>query len=308
MDDRGVEELQRIWELKEKGALSEQEYLRLKAELLTRGAAAAEATQADRAPVKLTQVNGEASAPGSKMNKPAIGCIAIIVLLFVLIGIGGTQADKNGKSATDKVSGTAAAASEQASKPADYKAMLKREIASMRKEPRPATIEPTKEAIMAETLLIGVRAKAYEEQAPATLDRETKALRAEYKHLATAYQVASFPKLRAAQAKLFDQLMWEQNIRVAAVGPANKILRFTGGLFANNAAIAAARDNVAETLTLLRFDQDRYEWYRGSEYTYYKRSSLPDAAFANFDGTNWVKVEEPSASLGAQVGEPPSKG
>src|SRR3954469_25970791 len=34
MDDRDVDELHRIWELKEKGAISEDEYARLKAKIL----------------------------------------------------------------------------------------------------------------------------------------------------------------------------------------------------------------------------------------------------------------------------------
>lgn len=97
--------------------------------------------------------------------------------------------------------------------------------------------------------------------------------------------------------------MWEQNIDVTAIGDRNRVLRFTGAIFANNQAIAVARDELGDTIEILRFDQDRYEWYRGSEYTYFKRSSLPDGAFANFNGSSWTVIDDKSHGKGRLDGK-----
>jgi hypothetical protein len=87
-----------------------------------------------------------------------------------------------------------------------------------------------------------------------------------------------------------DNMLWEDNIDVAATGSRNSTLRMTGGMFAANRAIAQMQRDIQETLTMLRFKRAMYEWYRGSEYTYYDLSSLDDGVLAEASGAGWTEI------------------
>ncbi|MBA2466857.1 MAG: hypothetical protein H0V46_04550 [Sphingomonas sp.] len=295
-----------MWALKESGALTEEEFARLKAKAL--GTAPHSATDTGASTPSDSGASGIVAATlpkafvakdqAIKARSPK-GCwigIALAFLLLVVVVIAaptrddtlGTTSESSSVAGSKSAIRPAAPAETAAQK---YKAMLKREIASMRKQPRLTAVPNTKTNMLLALAVMGARAKSYKDFVPPELDEETKRLRVEYRSLAIAYQRDAFPKLRKAQAKLFANAMWEQNIEVAAIGQGSKILRFIGALFANNQAIAVARDSVADTISLLRFDQDRYEWYRGSEYTYFKRSALSDATFADFTGTAWEPIE-----------------
>lgn len=308
-------ELERLWALKESGALTEEEFARLKAKAL--GTAPHSATDIGvsrslnrEAPPLAAATLAEASVPKDEPSKAQSlkSCWVVIALAFLLLVVvvivapspeadpPETVSESNSVVGYQSGSGSSGRTDIRAAMPAEtaaqkYKAMLKREIASMRKQPRMTAVPNTKTDMLLALAVMGARAKAYKDSGPPELDADTKRLRAEYRSLAIAYQQDAFPKLRKAQAKIFAAAMWEQNIDVAAIGERSKILRFTGAIFASNQAIAVARDSVAETILLLRFDQDRYEWYRGSEYTYFKRSALSDATFADFTGTAWEPIE-----------------
>jgi hypothetical protein len=110
MEDRDVEELHRIWGLKEKGAISEEEYAQLKGRILK-----SNAQPESRDGSETATPNFVASAPISR-NQPAkgptsrqavgIGC-AVVFLLLVIAGLASSNSDP--KSLTNTNNTTAAA-------------------------------------------------------------------------------------------------------------------------------------------------------------------------------------------------------
>ena len=57
---------------------------------------------------------------------------------------------------------------------------------------------------------------------------------------------------------------------------------FIGGIFAANANIKAVQTDFSSTAAELRFKQTRYQWYKGSEGTYFKIDAPPDGKLAMF--------------------------
>lgn len=90
MDDREVDELHRIWELKEKGAISDEEYSRLKNRILGQsnqadGAATSNhAVSADEPGTKAQPQFPEGSVGPSYRKIAGIGCVVILALFFIV--------------------------------------------------------------------------------------------------------------------------------------------------------------------------------------------------------------------------------
>jgi hypothetical protein len=100
MQDRDIDELQRIWDLKEKGAISESEFDQLKAKILSERIVTGEGSAAaDHDPVAAaTRSPTPASPSGSRAGAGkiiGISCAALLALV-ILIGIAGS-----GKAPTD---------------------------------------------------------------------------------------------------------------------------------------------------------------------------------------------------------------
>ena len=112
MKDQDIEELQRIWDLKEKGAISEDEYARLKDRLLGNHDPATSTEPAqdqDRDPDFAARVksspNQSAKGPTSR-QAVGIGC-AVVLVLLVVAGLVGSNSDQNqGASANTELGGT----------------------------------------------------------------------------------------------------------------------------------------------------------------------------------------------------------
>jgi len=173
-----------------------------------------------------------------------------------------------------------------------YIEQLKREVASLEKHERLDTSDWTsKDAIMIQVALIGVWGKLYAEGKDYTLTPADKALRERFRKLVSAEQVRRFPALRAAQARIFDKGMWEADVDVAATGAGNSNLRLTGGMFAANRNIKEGVEALSDTLGLLRFRRATFEWYRGSENTYYDLKPLADSVVATMGSGNWVTID-----------------
>jgi hypothetical protein len=106
MDDRDVDELHRIWELKEKGAISDDEYARLKARILGQKSdgSAAQPEPRPSSPVPPPMPSQE---PAQNYRKMAgIGCFALVGLVFI-IGIIGSNTQQAGNALGNQSSGTA---------------------------------------------------------------------------------------------------------------------------------------------------------------------------------------------------------
>jgi len=78
-----------------------------------------------------------------------------------------------------------------------------------------------------------------------------------------------YPVYRKEFASQIDTALWEDNVDARVSGTANGTIILTGYMFANNGNVKDAHLKIVDTLKELRFSQARYEWYEGSEYTYY---------------------------------------
>lgn len=83
-------------------------------------------------------------------------------------------------------------------------------------------------------------------------------------------QIREFPNLRKQYAKIVANKMWENDIEVYANGTGKRYINFTGGVFAANKNKKDFQSQLNEILTMFRFKQSRYRWYKGEdEYTYW---------------------------------------
>jgi len=103
MTDPNLDELQRIWDLKEKGAISDQEYSRLKAQILGNSAAPKEIeTGESPEPDFAARVQpSQKEAPKGPTTRQAVGIgCGVIFALLVIAGIAGSNSGQNATSNT----------------------------------------------------------------------------------------------------------------------------------------------------------------------------------------------------------------
>ena len=81
------------------------------------------------------------------------------------------------------------------------------------------------------------------------------------------YQIATFPKMRRIFADRAKESLWESDVDVIIGGNRNDTISFIGGIYAANKNKKDTHDGLLTALELLRFKQDRYYWYKDSEYT-----------------------------------------
>jgi hypothetical protein len=193
---------------------------------------------------------------------------------------------REAKSAGDKPVSLASNSSDQVSPKGKYLEQLDREIASLEKiSPLKQSEVATKNDVVMGTALIGAWSKVYFEGKIFDLSSAENKRLEKFGNLLSKTQKQRFPVLRKAQAEIFKDSLWENDIEAAAIG---RGLRFTGGMFAANRNIATAFSAVKDTAQLLRYDRVTFEWYRGSENTYYDLKPLPDEAIAELTDYGWV--------------------
>jgi len=146
---------------------------------------------------------------------------------------------------------------------------LKREIASIDKGIDFSTYRGRIDALQMEIILFGSWAKLIEENEEfenSEIQRLNKILKSKVANI----QVKEFPILRKEYAKVVAAKMWENDIDVYSSGSSNKNLNFSGGVFAANKNKQDFHNQLHEILTMFRFNQARYRWYKGAdEYTYW---------------------------------------
>lgn len=114
MEDRDVDELHRIWQLKEKGAISDEEYLRLKAKILDKESASPGSQSAGSQPKPpIATALQSQSAPRSQAKAIGYGCLGLLALVFVigLIGSNTKQPSSSSSNAAGTIDDNLAAAS-----------------------------------------------------------------------------------------------------------------------------------------------------------------------------------------------------
>jgi hypothetical protein len=175
-----------------------------------------------------------------------------------------------------------------------YREMLRREIKSMRENPKMESLADAQEDdvyVTVNTALIATRARLLAD-APPKLTPELNALQREYIELQKLFQRDAFPRLRRIQAKIWREKLWKNDIEVRVFGSRADRVMFTAGMFAANQNKQAAHDAALPTLRILRFRRDAYEWYQGSESAYWDLGSLADDEIATVDSqNNWRPIK-----------------
>lgn len=138
------------------------------------------------------------------------------------------------------------------------------------------------ENIQIELVLFGAWAKNIAE-GEASDDQEIQALAKKLKSKVTRTQAKEFPLMRKDYAKVVAAKMWENDIDVSSSGSGHTRINFTGGIFAANKNKQEFQNQLHEILTMLRFQQARYMWYKGQgEYTYWDIKPLKDTELVDF--------------------------
>ena len=139
------------------------------------------------------------------------------------------------------------------------------------------------ESMQIELVLFGTWANLIEEGENSD-NPELKSLAKKLKSKVINIQTTEFPKLRKEYAKVVAKKMWENDIKVSANGTGSRYINFTGGIFAANKNKQDFQNQLHEVLTMFRFKQSRYRWYKGEdEYTYWTIYEGKDTDLVKFD-------------------------
>jgi hypothetical protein len=163
------------------------------------------------------------------------------------------------------------------------KEQLEREIKSINDGVNFSTYRGTVDALQMELVLFGTWADIIKEGENSD-DPEIQKLAKQLKSKVVNLQVREFPRLRKEYADVVAKKMWENDIEVYVNGTGNRYINFTGGLFAANKNKKDFQEQLHEILTMFRFNQSRYRWYKGAdEYTYWTIYEGKDSELVNFN-------------------------
>lgn len=162
------------------------------------------------------------------------------------------------------------------------KEQLIREIKSIDKGVNFKNYRGTVDDLQLELVLFGTWANIIVDGENST-DEEIMNLAKQLKSKVIAIQKREFPILRKNYAKIVAQKMWENDIEVHVSGTGNRYINITGGIFAANKNKKDFQNTLHEVLTMFRFNQSRYRWYKGEdEYTYWTIYEGKDTDLVDF--------------------------
>ncbi|MBP8016948.1 hypothetical protein KAZ01_02975 [Candidatus Gracilibacteria bacterium] len=108
-------------------------------------------------------------------------------------------------------------------------------------------------------------------------DNEILEYKTEYYKLLSKALKTNYPALRKYFAKFSNDKMWEHNWEISSLGSGNKEIRFIAAVFANNANVKEAYQNLKNQLSEFRFKKASFLWFKSApEYTYYDIDSKSD--------------------------------
>lgn len=163
------------------------------------------------------------------------------------------------------------------------KEQLEREIKSINDGVDFSTYRGTVDSLQMELVLFGYWADIIKKGENSD-DPEIQKLAKQLKSKVVNLQVREFPRLRKEYVDVAAKKMWENDIEVYANGTGNRYINFTGGLFAANKNKKVFQEQLHEILTMFRFNQSRYRWYKGAdEYTYWTIYEGKDSDLVTFD-------------------------
>lgn len=163
------------------------------------------------------------------------------------------------------------------------KEQLERELAAIDNGVNFSGYRGTIESLQMELILFGTWADIITKGENSD-DLEIQSLAKRLRVKVIRLQLREFPKLRDEYAKVANQKMWENDIDVYASGTGNRYINFTGGIFAANKNKKDFQEQIDEVLTLFRFKQARYRWYKeADEYTYWTMYKGKDSDLISFN-------------------------
>jgi len=113
-----------------------------------------------------------------------------------------------------------------------YLEAIEREIKERERTPSMTLIETDDKAgVTAAMLTLGLWGKLYTDGNYLELSPAEEARRQLFRKLAERAQAEAFPKVRAMQARVWRNGMWEHDVDVQGSGPRNTHLRLRGGVF-----------------------------------------------------------------------------
>jgi hypothetical protein len=210
--------------------------------------------------------------------KHIISVLAVSFFIFLAFA----TVDEKAEGSTIENEPVASTESIKEQTPEELNQQLKREIESLNKPFDNSTYDGTVDALQLELVLFGVWANIIKEGEASTLEDNVK-LAKELKNKVIKIQSKEFPLLRKKYGVLLADKMWEHDIIIKTTGSTNGILELTGGTFAANKNIKEFQTTLSEVLTMFRFKQTRYRWYKDAdEYTYYDLGSESDKELVSF--------------------------
>jgi len=160
---------------------------------------------------------------------------------------------------------------------------LERELKSITEGIDFSKYRGTVESLQLELVLFEIWAKIIKESEVSS-DSEIQTLARKLKSKVENIQNKEFPILRQEYASFAAKIMWENDIEVYTSGTANGYINFIGGTFVANKNKQALQEQLQEILTMFRFKQSRYRWYKGDdEYTYWTIYKGKDSELVNFN-------------------------
>lgn len=101
-------------------------------------------------------------------------------------------------------------------------------------------------------------------------NEKNKELVNKFKAKVKGIQEKEFPVMRKRYGDQLAKKMWEHDIYVDVSGVGNRVITFTGAVFAANANKKEYQEMIGKDLRSLGFKESRYKWYKGDkEYTRY---------------------------------------
>ena len=163
------------------------------------------------------------------------------------------------------------------------KEQLEREIASIDDGVDFSTYRGSVESLQMELILFGTWADIITKGENSD-NLEIQSLAKRLRPKVIRLQLKEFPKLRDEYAKVVNRNMWENDIDVYANGTGNRYINFSGGIFATNKNKKDFQEQLYEVLTMFRFNQARYRWYKEADkYTYWTMYKGKDSDLITFD-------------------------
>ncbi len=154
------------------------------------------------------------------------------------------------------------------------------------------SVSPTKDpnVLMARLEVLEGAARYLAEVPSDGLSPAQAAERSRLKDAISNRQVELFPSFRASFASGLDARLWDQDVRVSAVGSRSSTIRFTGSMFVTNANVRPVQEANREAMQRLRVRRAEYRWHSGSETLSFTLSAPADAQIGFWEGQTFKAV------------------